>query len=417
MPAFRSTLYFVLIFLLGACSTSRDLSSHYQSAIDAPTSGATTLVLLIDGLPVRTLKTLFSAGQLPHLQSFFLGDKKEFYQARPVLPSLTYPNLISLITEKSVDQHHIYGNKVFIGGQFFDFESPSTHRFLNKHIEGKSIFSRLKKKGLRTVAVGYNFWADTTSHTHPADIEAAVHILDKEYLSVDSKLIASLQLLLDETSPEKWPDFIFMHLIGLDFTSHDLGPDSPEAHLYLRKLDLMLGDLFLKLEKAEIQKRRKVVALLTSDHGFSLPVREIIDLKTELPSNSRVAIQNEGRMASLIFPVGWNSDQKRSYFNRVATQNGIALKAARVGTEIIIEPAGAHPELRESLIQYFQNPDHPGMLIMAESGFGFTDDYKGFHGGPSTEEMTIPLLLRNGRLRDPSRLPYIHELLQFIAEK
>lgn len=425
MPAPRIPSLFCVQLALSAlllgCSSTRDISSSYQAVIEAPTSGATTFVLLIDGLPVATLKSLFESKKLPHLKKYFLGEKSEFYQARSVFPSLTYPNLVSLITEKPVSHHRIYGNKVFLGGQFFDFESPATHRFLNKHIADQNIFSRLRERGLKSVAIGYNFWSDTTSHTHPADLEAAVHIMEKRYLDVDSKLVASLQVLLDDTPPNKWPDFIFMHLIGLDFISHDHGPDSPEAHLYLRKLDEMLGEVLQKLETAESQGRRKVVALLTSDHGFSLPVKKTVDLKSRLPSRSQVVIQNEGRMASLILPESWSREEKQSYYNQISLGEGLLLKAMRLGTDVYIDPANVPPsgslDLRENLIRYFQNPDHPGMILMAAPGYGFTSAYQGFHGGTTQEEMTIPLLLRNGRLRDPTRLPYIHELLGFVSER
>ena len=43
-------------------------SDRYKSTLgDNMTSGSTTLVLLIDGLPVQTLKDMFEAGKLPRL--------------------------------------------------------------------------------------------------------------------------------------------------------------------------------------------------------------------------------------------------------------------------------------------------------------------------------------------------------------
>lgn len=413
-PTIKLAVVLALFGMNWGCSTTSEISSRYQSAIDAPTSGATTLVFLIDGLPVRTLKKALENGDLPNIKKFFLGDKKEFYQARPVFPSLTYPNLTSLITEMPVGQHRIYGNKVFLGGQFFDFESPSTHRFYNEHIDNKNVFHRLGQKGLKTAAIGYNFWSNTTVATNPADIEAAVKILEKDYLDVDSKLVTSLQLLLEETSPSKWPDFVFIHLIGLDFTNHDHGPDTQEAYVYLRKIDLMLETVLDILAQADQSKQRKVVALLTADHGFSLPVDKFVDLKKQLPKNLSVTVQNEGRMASILFPKHWNEEDKRKYFEKVPINSGIEFKAIRLNQQVVIEPPMAPPEIKESLLSYFQNPDHPGMVIIAAPGYGLTRSYRGFHGGTTPEEMTIPLLLRNGRLRDPSRLPYIYELLNFI---
>ncbi len=427
---FQNGFLILLSLTLLSCASTNEVSNRYKEAIgDQATSNTTNLVILIDGLPVRTLKKMIEAGRVPHLRNYFLRNGTAFYRAKPVFPALTYPNLISLITESSVENHGIYGNKVFLGGQFFNFETPTTHRYLNELIQGKNIFSRLSQKGLKSVALGYNFWVDTTASTFPNDLGAAVGILDKEYESVDQKIIQSLEVLLAENPVHKWPDFIFVHLVGLDFTSHDHGPDSAQALDYLEKLDTKLASLFATLERAELRRERHVVALLVADHGFSDPVTKVIDVQSLLPKGRRVEIQNEGRLVSLIYPSYWGDADKTKFYQDAQLSVDVAFKATRIGQEIWIDtPTESHrwplnlssvpkwqfPELTESLLRFFRSPEHPGLVFVAKSGVAFTNSYRGFHGGVTEDEMTIPLLLRNGKLKDSTRLPNIYELLNFL---
>lgn len=424
--------FLIVALMLGftACASTHEVLNRYQSAIgDKKTSPRTTFVLLVDGLPVRTLQTLLQAGELPNFRKFYLQNSSQIYQARSVFPSLTYPNLVSLITESSVENHGIFGNKVFMGGQFFDFESPSTHRFLNEHIEGRNVFARLAKKGLRTLAIGYNFWTDTTAATYPNDIEAGGQIWEKNYDKVDTKLIASLQAVLDNTPVNQWPDFIFMHLIGLDFTSHDFGPDSPQAHAYLRQLDSRLGSVLRTLAVAEARSDRQIISLLTADHGFAKNISKLLDVRELLPESYGVQVQNEGRLVSLIFPNHWSTEERARYFETVKFSKELAFKAIRVGDQVLVDcethrhrfplvgplpQDWEYPELTESLARYFRAAEPAGMVLVANAGIALTDSYNGFHGGITPEEMTIPLLLRNAKPRDSSRLPYIYELLGFL---
>lgn len=427
----------VTIGLAGiACSTSNQVRTQYDAAVQADTGQATTFLFVIDGLSIRLLKSEFERNNLSFLRNHFLKSN-QFNKARSVFPSLTYPNLVSILTEKPVSQHGIYGNKVFIGGQNFNFEEPGSHRFLNEKINNQNIFYRLERKGLRTVSIGYNFWNNASSATNPVDLNAGAQILEKNYRAVDEFLIDSLYELLKETEEKRWPDFVFVHLIGLDLTSHDYGPDSAQAQAYLNFLDQKLGPVLQLIEVREAQQKRKVVSLLTSDHGFSAPVQRKIQIPSALKNENQIRTFNEGRLASFKFPDFWDENRRKFYIEKAAFNQDFLIKAWRQGNtvqlqtsvsdgfsksqkfsvrqlEFPLSAAGLSDPVFSLILDYFNTSSQIDLVLLTSDKVAFNQDYKGFHGGVSEDEILVPLLIRNGRLKDETRIPFLYEILRFL---
>lgn len=427
--------------LLGmACSSSNQIRSQYDSVVQADTGQATTFLFVIDGLSIRTLKGEFERKNLNFLRNHFLRSN-QFYKARSVFPSLTYPNLASILTEKPVSQHGVYGNKIFAGGQSFNFEEPGAHRYLNDKIKDQNVFHRLENKGLRTVSIGYNFWSNASSATNPVDINAAAQILEKNYRAVDEFLIDSLYELLSQTDEKRWPDFVFVHLIGLDLTSHDHGPDSQQAQAYLRFLDEKLGPVLQLIESREALQKRKVISLLTSDHGFSVPIQRKIDIPNVLKKESQIRTFNEGRLVSFIFPEFWDENRRKFYIESADFNQDFQIKAWRQGNKLYLQThsnskatpgsprnqnltvdqyefsmsaRGLSDPLFSSILDYFKTSAKVDMVLLTSDKVAFDQDYQGFHGGISDDEMLVPFLIRNGRLKDEGRIPFLYEILRFL---
>lgn len=120
-------------------------------------------------------------------------------------------------------------------------------------------------------------------HIYARDSRTALAILNKDFNYADEKLIDSLQRLVEDNRPSAWPDFIFLHLVGVDFTSHDEGPNSPDVENYLRKLDAKLGPVLRILEGAERRREREeIISLLTADHGFDTRVKDTWNIEKSL---------------------------------------------------------------------------------------------------------------------------------------
>ena len=66
----------------------------------------------MDGLAVHTLQTGLRENQTPNLRRFFLGGGNRFAVGQAAFPTLTYPNITSILTTKPIGEQPILGNQV-----------------------------------------------------------------------------------------------------------------------------------------------------------------------------------------------------------------------------------------------------------------------------------------------------------------
>ncbi|MGZ3723761.1 MAG: alkaline phosphatase family protein, partial [Bdellovibrionales bacterium] len=351
VPIVRRILISLILSLgMVACASKHEVAEDYRNAIGAGSppskTGRTVILFLVDGLSVPTLSQELAGGHLPNLQKFFLAGKNQFFKARTIFPSLTFPAITSLLTESPVDKNGIYGNVIFKDGKKTNFDVINGYPALNSMIQGQNIFSRLGAKGLRTVSFDYAFKSGTTAHTELNDLKAGLAVAGEDYAYVDLKTLDSLQVLLRKTAPQSWPDFIFVHLIGVDLTSHDAGPKSEQVAAYLEQLDSKLGATFAILNKTETSHKREVLSILTADHGFDLPVTKSIALEEALGKmDGEIRILNEGRYLGLYFPANWTPTKRSALLANLARMPDVDITALATDTKIEIQSQTVRTDL------------------------------------------------------------------------
>ncbi len=455
----------ILIFLTFGCASYPHVAKEYREALEdsdtTKTSNRTVLVFLIDGLPALSLKSELANGKLPTIKDYFLKGQSEFQLARTPFPSLTFPGIGSLLTERPVNEHGIYGNHMLKQGRNLSFESPQQYDELNKMIRGKTVFRRLREKGFKTAAINFNFNKGTDARMELYDLEVLKAIQEKRYSDIDKKLIGSLHALLTDTQVEAWPDFIFVHLVGVDFTSHDKGPTSEATKNYLAFLDKELKPVLELLKSKE--KQREIVSLLTADHGYDKEVTTVLDLEPYLyKADYRFKILNEGRYMGIYFPEQWSQEKRAQLMASLSlhpqvdivaheTAHGLLVESkaernlltyssgkCREGFAIAISEVragatlatGRHNECPEklngitnqkyypfflsNLSYYFKTPGHPDAIIIPKAGVALKSGYVGLHGGPTPQEVFVPLLSRNAKVEAPSGAPPLWDLLRFL---
>ena len=416
----RLALIYLLSILVN-CATKYDVVDDYQGQLVRENSRSlskeTTVFFLIDGLQLGILESELRAGRIPNIQNYFLSDGRKIHQAHTTFPSLTYPAIASLLTETSVSNHGILGNQILRDGRAYNFENVKDHDELNRLLDGRLVFTRLKSKGFKTVSLDFAFRSGALAHTNAKDLKAGVSILAVDYNYIDTKTIESLLSLLKTTPHEQWPEFIFVHLIGLDFVTHDHGPQSPRVYDQLYSLDRKLGPVLNELTQIELTQKRKILGLLTSDHGFDTETRKVIDLEKRLrATHPELKILNEGRVMSLFFPDSWSWQKRRDLLNGISLNQGIAAVAypTKAAVNVLAEKTILPPHFTDNLADYFKSPFAPGAVIVAESGSSFHSLYKGLHGGPTESETIVPLLLKGVKLKDQKSIPAMWELLRFL---
>jgi hypothetical protein len=77
------------------------------------------------------------------------------------------------------------------------------------------------------------------------------------------------------------------------------------------------------------------------------------------------------------------------------------------------DPRSKRPFLMADLARFLTAPGHPDALVLAEPDVSFDSKMKGSHGGPTAEEMLVPILLRNVRLGNGG-ITRTSDLLKFL---
>jgi hypothetical protein len=315
------TLVFSLLLLasissLTACQTSRAVSFAYNDATYGgdtyKASDRTSVLFLMDGLSAEMLRMSLQSDNAPHIaNAFSLSRKARFSYGRAVFPSLTFPNITSILTGHSVSDHPIIGNKVIIDGKVADFENVTNWRDLAMTLQRKTIFYKLAETSQSSVSYSYAFSGGATAFqvTSP---EAAVSYLENDYASIDTQTLSSLQGLLSETQPAKWPRFIFVHIVGIDATAHMYGPFDARVQSYIHSIDAQLAGVFKLLNHPAglSASTREVNYAMTADHGFKAtqdhsPLEEVVE-----HMNRRIRVISDNRTAPLFIDEPLSPDDR-----------------------------------------------------------------------------------------------------------
>lgn len=238
------------------------------------------LVLSIDGMCLTDLpflRTLPGVGQL-------LG-RGSFASARSVLPALTYPNHVSLITGRTVSGHRVYGNTKMEPGT-----TPTDWFWYAEDLGCPTIFDLATAQGLRTASFFWpgtagaaidvlvpviwdpEDWSDPRGVFAPVSSVGAFPALFDKHLGAlnwkpgpdyDRFAIALTAEVLAERSAE----VVFSHVLAVDKARHRTGVGSAETREALVSVDEGLQQLLAAMEEAGTLESTNII--LTSDHGHT----------------------------------------------------------------------------------------------------------------------------------------------------
>jgi hypothetical protein len=449
----------LMMATLMACSSRQAVTKEYHE--DLRTHGEiegqpTVILFLIDGLSVSALSDALSDDRVSTIQRFFAAPNGNLVSgaaipfARAAFPTLTYPNLVSILTLRPPSEHGIIGNNVLErSGEITDYASSSNWEKLDHQIADHSIFTHLKRHDQISVNYSYPFSEGAgTRVSEKENLEAGLDYLNQKYAEIDHDTIESLRTLLTQTRPSEWPRFIFVHLIGVDSLSHEFGPDDSHVKRYIAELDHELAPIFKSIERAE-RSGHAVATVLTSDHGFASIHHDLHVEDAIKYIQHEIRTVADGRVDGLYFPHRWSQHSR----DRVVTElrklehvewvivhrdehiylynsNGsearidmahtgcasghlaIQFQWLKVGSGLQASPIPEGffcPEsfdngasfasisyIIPSLVDYFKGPvDTPDALLIADEHSEFSGKYRGNHGGLTPAEVLVPMLGRH----------------------
>ena len=181
---------------------------------------------------------------------------------RPVFPSLTFPNHLTLATGCPPGKHGVVANQ-FIDkdrGRFNYSDEPS---WLNC----EPLWVAAERQGVKTAI---HHWV--MSFRPWNGVEASYHMPSFDPKKSDAKALD--QLVTWASLPKKdRPRLLMTYLSGPDHNGHEYGPASGRTRSVLEKSDRQIANFMGKL--AKIPDLGPYTVLLVSDHGMA-PVKEAV---------------------------------------------------------------------------------------------------------------------------------------------
>jgi predicted AlkP superfamily pyrophosphatase or phosphodiesterase len=253
-------------------------------------SDRVVVMISVDGLAGYYLDD--PKAQMPNIRKL-AADGARASSMKAVVPTVTWPNHVTLVTGVTPAKHGVVGNNYFdratkkpvvlIGDPTFD---------QGEIVKVPTVYEVAKRAGLRTAAMQWpatrnDKWLDwnmpelkisaTLEHyTAPAVIAEMKSwgLWPKTdtpdghaYFSDDSATKAFIKVLQTHR-----PNLALLHLIDVDHTQHVKGPRTAAAYAAIAGADKLVGEVWGELQK---DFPGRATLLVVSDHGFS-PVEHVL---------------------------------------------------------------------------------------------------------------------------------------------
>ncbi len=277
------TLVWVMLMACGAATV----------ACGAPDVAPFVMLVSIDGLKPEAVLDADTHGlKVPNLRAL-RGDGAYATAVRGVLPTLTYPSHMTLMTGVSPATHGIYSNTTF---DPFNRNERGWYWYA-EDARVATLWDAASAAHLKTAnvywptSVGahvtYNLpqiWRTGTDDDLKLQRALSTPGLEQELSSTLGRYPGGMEETVAEDEirtrfaiallESKRPDFMTVYLTGLDTEEHRSGPFSAAANAVLERIDTLVGSL-----RAAAGRRAPghAVFCVVSDHGFA-PVAHDVNL-------------------------------------------------------------------------------------------------------------------------------------------
>ena len=307
------------------------------SLFGAQTASAGPVVMIaVDGMSPGLLDAAKARGvSIPNLLAFRAGSAYA-EEVRNALPTLTGPNMATLVTGVWPRDHGIQNNSAFdpyeknqIGFHVYamDIEVPTI--WDAAHDGGKKVASLFWPTSAGARGIDYNIapmiWAPSAHDLKLSKLVSTPGLVDELAATTGISFATVMSSgLPDGGTPEedlaraqymkalyaaKKPDLATFYFGSLDHTEHYKGADSKEADAVLAKLDTIIGDVIASVRKVH----PGVTIAIVSDHGFQNVTRMLalsrifmeaglitVDPKTKKATRWEAIPRNSGGSFSII---------------------------------------------------------------------------------------------------------------------
>lgn len=291
------------------------LLTALQASAGGSATGDRPLLMLIsvDGLkPEAVLEAADHGLKVPNLRAL-LTDGAYATRVRGVLPTLTYPSHMTLMSGVSPAKHGIYANTTF---DPFDRNDRGWYWYAEDG-QVPTLWDAAAAAGLRTanvywpISVGapitYNLpqiWRAGTEDDRKLQRALSTPGLEKELSAGLGRYPGGMEETVTEDEvrarfaqrllESKKPDFITVYMTGLDTEEHRSGPFSAPADAVLERLDAVVGALRASAERAA---PGRATVCVVSDHGFA-PVKHDVNLYVAFRNAGLISLDGADKVVS-----------------------------------------------------------------------------------------------------------------------
>jgi|GEM_PF-327695 len=242
----------------------------FELSSDVARPKRSVVIFFVDGMDRGRLDKMLAAGMLPNISQHFASGGVEVKNAIASLPSLTYPNTVSLITGVFPGHHGILGNQWFDRSslKYQDYARASTYRSANYDFDRPTLFEIMRD----------TFTVSVQCHTR----RGATYTIDNwamtgidwffgGYLEIDRRVGGEISQVIELAHRmRRWPTVLLLYFPGVDMTGHQSGAASRQYEAAVRNMDAQIGHVFHALHEARVDEATYFVLL--SDHGHTVHV-------------------------------------------------------------------------------------------------------------------------------------------------
>lgn len=253
------------------------------------------VLLSIDGFSFEYLSKNKPSNLLKFAKSGVYGELK------PVYPSKTFPNHLSIITGTYPVKHGITNNRFYnhqINQSYYKGAGKTNKRW----VSAQPFWFFAQQQGLKSAVY---FWPESEALGKEPTYNIPFNRIDSNSARF-SKILQWLKL------PKKQrPHFIASYFSIVDSAGHSYGPNSNQVSLAITEIDNLIGE-FVQQVKKEIDA--EVNFIIVSDHGMVLKDREQVIRPSSLFNKAQLAL-----IENKTIIVSENDTQLFIYFNKLLT--------------------------------------------------------------------------------------------------
>ena len=249
------------------------------------------MLISVDGLKPESILEADRHGlKVPNLRAF-MADGAYASGVRGVMPTLTYPSHMTILTGTSPATHGVFSNTTF------DPYGRNEHGWYwyAEDVRVPTLWDAAAAAGLTTAnvywptSVGANItynlpqiWRSGTDDDRKLQRALATHGLEQQLSATLGRYPGGMEETVAEDEIRarfairllqvKRPDFITVYLTGLDTEQHHSGPFTPQSNAVLERIDAIVGSLRSASEK--LAPGRATVCVV-SDHGFAAVAHDV----------------------------------------------------------------------------------------------------------------------------------------------